>query len=461
MTARHTLRAAFALAWPASLAAIVTPLLGVVDTAVLSRGAGTADIAGVALASAVFSLLYWPLGFLRMSLAGLTAQADGRDDEAGRRAHLVQGVALGGAIGTALLLLGGPIGAAAELLMTRGSAASDQAAAAMREYIAIRLWAAPLAIPFFAGVGWLTGQGRTGLMMAVMVLMTAANAALDIHFVLGRDMGVAGIALGTAIAEAGGTLLLAVVIGVMLHRRGGLGRHWSRQRLTEGLARILRLNADIFLRTLGLALVFAWFVRAGGRFGDTVLAANQILMHVVLTAGLLLDGPAIAAETMVGRALGKAEGRREAFAAVVIATARLTLVAAIGLTGLLFIAQAPILSAIVPPEAGAQALRAATTQYYAWAAVSPLIVALPFHIDGVFIGATRGRDLRNSMIAATALFGALVLFVAPSFGNHALWGAFGAFMLARWVALILAWPALWPLLRAAATGNQADGSRAV
>ena len=147
------LKPAFALAWPASLAAMITPLLGIIDTAVLSRAAGTADIAGVALASAVFSVLYWTLGFLRMSVAGFTAQADGRADEPLVRAHLLQGVVVGGLIGLILVIIRIPIADLSVSVMAADSETSPDAMAAMHTYIDIRLWAAPLAIAFFAGIG--------------------------------------------------------------------------------------------------------------------------------------------------------------------------------------------------------------------------------------------------------------------------------------------------------------------
>ncbi|MEM9422150.1 MAG: MATE family efflux transporter, partial [Pseudomonadota bacterium] len=286
------LKAAFDLAWPVSLAAMITPLLGIIDTAVLTRAGTTTDIAGVALAGAIFSILYWSLGFLRMSLSGLVAQADGANDEAGVRAHLVQGAILGGIIGTILLLLRAPIGDLSTALMGRGTDTSSDALAAMRSYIDIRLLAAPFAIAFFAGVGWLTGQGKMGLMMVVIFIVTVTNAVLDIYFVMVLDMGVEGIALGTAIAEGVGTLLLGATTLFVLHQRGGIRRDWTIARLHEGLGAVLALNADIFIRTFSLAIVFAYFTQAGGKFGDLTVAANQILMHILLTAGLMLDGPA-------------------------------------------------------------------------------------------------------------------------------------------------------------------------
>ncbi|MEM9233925.1 MAG: MATE family efflux transporter, partial [Pseudomonadota bacterium] len=301
MTAATT-KSAFHLAWPASLAAMVTPLLGVVDSAVLARAGTPADIAGVALASAVVSLLYWPLAFLRMSSAGQAAQALGENDEAGLRALLLQGMILGGFLGLIVLVLRGPVTDLSVVTMA-DDAVSPEAIGAMTTFLEIRFLAAPFAIASTAAVGWLSGQGRTGLMSIAVISTIVVNAILDITFVLAFDMGVAGIALGTAIAEVMGIIFLGLAILYVLHQRGGFRSGWDRARLTDNLRGFFSLNANIFVRTLMLALTFAWFMRAGSRFGDLTLAANQVLMQILLVMGLALDGPAIAAESLIGRAL--------------------------------------------------------------------------------------------------------------------------------------------------------------
>lgn len=441
-----TLKSAFKIAWPASLAAMITPLLGAVDTAVLARGASTTDITGVALAGAVFSLLYWSLGFLRMGMSGLTAQADGREDEAGVRAHLIQGVSIGGLIGFVLVILSPMIIKVATFAMGAGNNTSDAALSAMQDYIGIRLWAAPFAIAFFGAIGWLTGQGRTGLMMLVVVTVTILNALLDIYFVLVLGMGVEGIALGTALAEACGAVLIGLTVLYTLHQRGGIGIHWDRSRWTENWRGVFALNFDIFVRTFCLASVFAYFTRAGGQFGDLTVAANQVLMYIILTAGLLLDGPAIAAETLVGKAIGARTDRKVKFDIAVETTSLIALAAALLLTLILFISDGPILTLIIPDQEETAQLLAEAERFYIWAAISPIILLAPFQMDGVYIGATRGRSLRNSMILAVILFVIAVWGLRPTLGNHGLWLAFGVFMVARAVFLAIAWRGFHPLI---------------
>ena len=405
----------------------------------LARAAGPADIAGVALAGAVFSLLYWPLGGLRMSAAGLAAQAHGAEDEPALRAHLVKALVISGAIGLALLALKLPIAALAEAGMTRGTEASPAAASAMRAYVDIRLWGVPAVALLAAGLGWLTGQGRLRSVMAVLISITALNALLDVWFVMGRGMGVTGIALGTLLAEVFGFLLTLGAVLLVLAGRGGLGRDWVPARFAEDARAVVSLNADMLVRTLILSLVFAWFVRAGGLFGDVTLAANQVLLNMVLVATLVIDGAAVAAQTLVGQAVGARRDVRARFAAAVHVTTRLSAILAVALFAALLVLGEASLRAVVPPGEDAALVFAEGQRYLWWVIASPLVLAASFQLDGIFIGATRGGALRNGMIVSAGVFVLGVLVLPGPLGNHGLWLAFALFMVARAVTLLLAW----------------------
>ena len=210
------------LAWPASVAAAVTPLLGAVDVWALARSDRPLDIAAVGLASVIFSLAYWSFGFIRMSVAGLTAQADGADDEPEARASLLRGAAIGGVVGLILVLLQWPIGDLSFRLLALDSEASAETMAAGREYFSIRIWGAPFALASYAGFGWLTARGRTDYLMAASILITAINIVLDYWFVVDLGWGAAGVAAGTLIAEIGGFFITGVFILLVLRDHGGM-----------------------------------------------------------------------------------------------------------------------------------------------------------------------------------------------------------------------------------------------
>ena len=432
LTKPLTIPDALRLAAPASLASMATPLLGLVDVWALGHSSRPLDIAAIGLGAVIFSIVYWTFGFIRMSVAGLGAQAHGRGDEAAVRAVLAQGIMIGLGAGVSLLVLHVPIGWLAFQLLGTGSNASAETFQAAQTYYSIRIWGAPFALGTYALFGWLTARGRTDYLMVASLTMTGVNIALDYWFVVGMGHGAAGVAYGTLIAELAGFAIAALFCVAVMKRKGGIRSYWHRNRITDRtmLRRTISVNFDIFLRTFLLAGSFAWFVQRGSAFGDVTLAANQALMQLFLLTGLALDGTAIAAETLVGQAIGAngaGQDRRLRLANAI----RLTTIPAI-ITALLFaltyaMFRDPILGTLTPDGA----IRAAARTYFPWVLISPLIVVLAFQLDGIFIGATRAREMRNGMIASTAVLIPTTILFADWYGNHGLWAAFSLYFLLR------------------------------
>ena len=432
----------FHLAWPASVAASVTPLLGAVDVWALAQSARPLDIAAVGLASVIFSLVYWSFGFIRMSVSGLTAQAAGAEDETEARAALARGAAIGAGVGLALVLLQAPLGFIAFKALAVGSNASAETFAAARTYYAIRIWGAPFVLASYAAFGWLTARERTDYLMIVSIFMTALNIGLDYWFVIGLGWGAAGGAAGTLIAEIAGLFACLFFIILMLRRHGGLAAHWRVAHFwaQEKVRRTVSVNRDIFIRTVLLAGSFAWFVQRGGVFGDVALAANQTLLQLFLFTGLALDGTAIAAETLVGQAMGardRAQGLAR-YRSAVRRTFILAGAASVAFALFYWIAGDGLIALLTPPGE----LREAAHAYMPWVVVSPLVVVIGFQLDGVFIGATRAVEMRDSMIASTLAFIPASIWLADAFGNHGLWAAFSMYFLLRAVTLFFYMPRL-------------------
>jgi MATE family multidrug resistance protein len=428
------------LAWPASVAASVTPLLGAVDVFVLARSARPLDIAAVGLGAVIFSLAYWSFGFIRMSVAGLAAQAAGAEDEAETRAALMRGAAIGGGVGLVLVLLQFPIGLLAFKALAFGSEATQETFQGARTYFAIRIWGAPFVLASYAAFGWLTARERTDYLMAVSIFMTALNMALDYWFVLGLGWGAGGVAAGTLIAEIAGFFACLLFVALILRKHGGLKAHWRAGAFLapEPLRRTLSVNLDIFIRTALLAFSFSWFIQRSGAFGDVTLAANQILLQLFLFTGLALDGTAIAAEALVGQAVGSPDRARGAarYRSAVRRTFIVASVAAAIFAAFYWAADAALIGLLTPEGA----LRNAAMDYMPWVIVSPLIVVIGFQLDGIFIGATRVREMRNSMIVTAMVFIPASLTLAERFGNHGLWAAFSLYFLMRAATLAIYLP---------------------
>lgn len=429
-------RQVLGIAWPIILANAAVPLLGLADTAVIGNTGGISDLGAIALGALLFNFLYWGFGFLRMGTTGFTAQADGAGEEAEVRATLGRALLLAFGIGVLLIALHRPLVDLALALF----GASDEVKALTRDYMLIRIWGAPAALAIFALMGTLIGLGRSGLLLKLQLVLNGLNIVLDVLFAGVFGWGVNGIALGTALAEWSTCMLaLFLVLRMLRTRKDDDEPFWSRRRILDAakLRRTLGANADIMIRTLALLFAFAWFTHQGARFGDPVLAANHILLQFVAFSAYFLDGYAFAAEVVVGRAIGAR--RLDVFDAAVHRSTELAAVTAVMLGVTLFAFGDFAIHALT----NLAVARETASRYLPWATVYVLVSFAAFQLDGIFIGATRTRDMRNASLASLALF-LLAWWLLARFGNDGLWMAFTLYVLAR--ALALGWH--YPRLRA-------------
>ena len=424
-----------AIAGPIVLSNLSTPLLGLVDTAVIGQIPDPALIGAVALGATLFSFLYWGFGFLRMGTTGLTAQALGADDMDEVRTSLGRALLIAGVAGLALVALQWPIGKIAFSLLS-GSAEVERHT---HDYFAIRIWSAPFTLANFALLGWFIGRHKAGTALALQFLLNGTNLALDVTFVVGLGWGVKGIAAGTAIAETLAALVGLVIASRALKRMGG---HWDRAKLfdAERIRRTITVNRDIMIRTLCLVFAFAWFMAKSADMGDVQLAANAVLMQFVSTSAFFLDGFAYAAEALVGKAIG-ARTRERLSEAVRIST-----VWAAGTAVFLSVVILAGGPSFIDLLTTAPHVRDAARLFLPWAVLTPLLAVWSFQLDGIFIGATRTVEMRNAMIVTLALFLLAWRLLAPAYGNHGLWGAFMIFYLLRAASLLY----YYPRVRAAA-----------
>ncbi|AWI81950.1 MATE family efflux transporter [Parazoarcus communis] len=407
-----------------------TPLIGVVDTAIVGRIPDPAYIAAVALGALVFTFVFWGFGFLRMGTTGLTAQALGSGDTEELVAGLGRALLIAAVVGAALVSLQWPIREIAFALLE----ASDRTEGLARSYFDIRIWAAPATLANYALLGWFIGLGRTDIGLVLQLVLNLVNIALDALFVLGLGLDVRGVALGTLFAEYFAALV-GLVIAVRYMRRHGAQLRFGNLLVTERLKRTLAVNRDIMIRSLALIFVFVWFMAQGARYGDVTLAANAVLMQFVSISAYFLDGLAFAAEALVGRALG-ARDRAGFRAAVRVSTLWAVLVALL-VSSVYFIAGPWVVDALTTdPDT-----RSAARIYLPWAALAPLAGVLAFQLDGIFIGATRSVEMRNAMLFSTAVF-VLAWWLLQPWGNHGLWAALYVNYVARTFSLGWYYPAL-------------------
>ncbi len=436
-------------AWPLVFANAAVPLAGVTDTFVLGLSGDTADLGGVALGGAIFSVFYWSFYFLRMGTTGLTAQADGAGNIAETQRIALRALAIGAVLGMAVFLLRDLIALAGFAVM-QGEADVESKG---RDYLLARAWGTPAALAAFALSGWLIGLGRNAATLAIYVTFSLVNIALDLWFVLGLGYGPGGVGAATAIAEWIGLLLGLVLASVALKGQGGLaGGVLDRARLLEprALAEMFQVNLNLMIRTWTLVIGFTWFANAGARQGTAPLAGNHVLLQVISLWAFVLDAFAFVAETEAGRAFGRRslDGLRRA----VRLSGEPMFAAGAVFAVLTFLFGADVLAAVIDDEA---ALEAAVT-YLPWCAVVPFLGAGAWLMDGVFIGTTSGKILRNAGIAAVAIYLAADALLSPMFANHGVWAAFLIFYIARGAALGVAYPALERRLQSTPTASETE-----
>jgi MATE family multidrug resistance protein len=418
-----THRGILAIAVPMTLAYLSTPLLGFADIAVIGRLGDAALIGGISLGAVIFDFLGAIFYFLRSGTTGFTAQALGAHDRIEIEAGFYRAVLIALVAGLAVVLVARPL--LPHAIAAFG--ASPEASAAALRYCQIRVLATPFMLIGYVLLGWLLGLGRSGTALFLQTALNGLNIVLNILFVVGLSWGIAGTAFATALSEG-----LVATLGILLALRSlrGAGRP-SLSRILDraSILRMVAVNRDIMIRSFVLLFGFAFFTSRGAGFGDTVLAANALLMNFFLIGAYFLDGFAAAAEQFAGRAVGARY--RPAFERSV----RLTLLWGYGLAltaaAILFFAGPALIDFMTTNEA----VREAARTYLIWAVLTPIAGVLAFEMDGVFIGATWSAEMRNMMLLSLALYLAVWAVAEPAFGAHGLWFALLVFLSARGISL--------------------------
>jgi MATE family multidrug resistance protein len=427
---RLTHRRVLRIAWPIVLSNATVPLLGLVDTGVIGQLGEAAPIGAVGIGAVILTAIYWMFGFLRMGTSGLTAQARGAGDRSEVAAMLTRALLIGALGGALVLLLHVPIFAGAFAL----APASAEVEALAGDYMGIRVWSAPAMIALFGMTGWLIAMERTGAVLMIQLVMNGLNIALNLWFVLVLGWGVEGVAWASFAAEWAG--LIAAFVLCRDAFRVPDWRYWALVFDAVRLRRMASVNSDILLRSAMLEVVMLSFIFWGSDLGDVTLAANQVLVQFLHVSSYIMDGFAFAAEALVGQAVG-ARARGAVRRASILTSqwgvgAGVVLAACFALFG----------GAAIDALAASEAVRAAGRDFLPYMIAAPVFGAAAWMLDGIFIGATRTRDMRNMMALSLVVYVAVLLALVPFFGNHGLWIALLVSFAVRGATLGARYPAL-------------------
>lgn len=418
------------VAIPVVLSNATVPILGAVDTGVVGQMGEAAPIGAVGIGAIALTAVYWIFGFLRMGTAGLTAQAEGAGRKGEVSALLSRGMIIALIAGFAIMVLQMPL----IWLALQTAPASAEVEGMTREYMRIRIFGAPAAIGIFAVTGWLIGLERTRAVLVVQLWMNGLNICLDLWFVLGLGWGVEGVAIATLIAEWSG-----LALGLWLCRdalKTPAWKDWPRVFERVQMIAFARVNRDILLRSVMLQGIFMSFVFLGARYGDVTLAANHVLLQFLEITAYSMDGFAIAAETLVGQSMGARSIARVRRAALLTSFWGLVTVIC---TATLFALFGPW---IIDLMTTAPDVRVEARNYLPYMIAAPLVGCAAWMLDGIFIGATRGGDMRNMMFVSAVIYVIALLTLMPFVGNHGLWLALLISFVARGITLGWKYPAL-------------------
>ena len=417
------------LAWPIIISNITVPLVGAVDVAMMGRIDDPAFIGGVGLGMMLFNAIYFGMGFLRMGTTGLVAQSQGEDAAAQIARIMVRGLVLACAIGMIIILATPVITSIATVVFS----ASEFVESLMVDYATIRLFAAPAALGNMVVLGVLYGRQQMFGGMLLLLIVNAINLILDFVFVLGLGMTVRGIALASVIAQWSGFLFMMwyinrpgspIGIGQFLHTTLFL----SALRDRMAYRRFFVLGRDIFIRTALLVFCEALVLNQAAKLGDLDLATCQLVLTLFGILAFALDAFAYAAEALVGEAIGK---RNSTDLQIVIRrTNSLAAGMALGIAAILWLGDTVIIRLFTTQAA----LIAHAQTHWVWACLLAPASFMAFQLDGIFVGATRGQDMRNAMIFSAGGLGIALLLLAP-WGLQGLLAAFVGYLGLRGASL--------------------------
>lgn len=418
-------REIFRIAVPNIISSITVPLMGIFSTAIAGHsGDSAATIGALAIGVSIFNFIYWNCSFIRMGTSGITAQAFGAKDFTTTTAMLVRAVGISAVLGVLMLLLQYPLGELSLRIMNGNQIVSD--------YFYARIWAVPAGIMLFGLNGWFTGMQNAVIPMVTSITINVLHVLLSLWFVFGFDMGIVGIAYASVVAQWSG-MTLSVLLLVIFFRKHL--RPVTLMQVVEmgALKEFFAVNGDIIIRTFCIVAVYTFFTAASARMeSDIVLAVNTMLLQMFTLFSYMNDGFAYAAEALTGRFVGARD----------IHSLRLCIrrcvVWAVG-TAVVCIAiyvgwWQDIIAMFVGEKSQLADILSVAGEYIGWVIAIPIAAALPFLMDGIMVGATLTRILRNSMVVSTVAYFAIYYSLHPFIGNNALWCAFTAYMALRGVA---------------------------
>jgi MATE family multidrug resistance protein len=412
------------LAIPNVISNITVPLLGIVDLTMMGRLGDEALIGAIAIGGMIFNFIYWGFSFLRMGTSGFAAQAFGRNDQKEIIGIISRALLVAFIGGFSLILLQFPI----ERLSFWIINGSEEVETLAASYFYIRIWAAPATISLYAFTGWFIGMQNARIPMIVSITINLLNIAFNLVFVFGFGLKSDGVAWGTLLAQYCG-----LALSIFFFRKYFIGylAHWKKELLKDRKAMLefFHVNKDIFIRTLALIFTISFFTTKSAQTSDTILAVNTVLFQFFIFFSYFVDGLANAGEALTGRFIGERQPKK------LLHAVRLIFFWAIGVSMFFTLINTFAAGYLLNLMTTNQEIILEATAYTIWIIVIPVISFVAFIWDGIYVGATESKHLRNSILIALAVFLAMYFGLRDQLQNHGLWLAFTVFLGVRGIYL--------------------------
>ncbi len=412
------------IALPNIISNITVPIMGIVGTMIAGHlGDSVTTIGALAIGVSIFNFIYWNCAFIRMGTSGITAQAFGAGDNHTTTLMLARATVVSMVLGVLMLIFQKPLGQAAIYIMNGNDMVAD--------YFFARIWAVPAGVLLFGLNGWLTGMQNAVIPMVVAIIVNVVHIIFSLWFAFPMEMGIVGIAYASIVAQWAG-VVLTCVIAWRRYRHSFVAISWSEVMELKALKGFFAINRDIFIRTLCVVVAYTFITAASARMDNPIiLAVNTILMELFTLFSYMTDGFAYAAEALTGRFIGAKDGRslRECVKKCMV----WCMVVGVAYVGVYIGWWRELLGLFVEDGANAVQIIEYAGHYIGWIIVIPLAASLPFMMDGIMVGATQSRIMRNSMLLATVAYFILFYALEPLMGNNALWLAFTSYMFLRGV----------------------------
>ena len=413
------------LSIPVFFSNLAIPLVGIVDTGLMGNLGETKYLAATSIATSVMTMIIWSFGFLRMGTVGIVAQAYGKSDYREIVKTLLRNFILAIIIGF-VIIISTPL---LKIMISHFFSSSDETEVLINTYINVRVFSVPAELVIYIFIGFYLGIQKTKISSLLIIVLSTLNIVFSALFVLSFDLKIFGVALGTLIASFITFLIFLIFTYNFIVKKFKVIPKFENLIVRNKLIRLIKINFDIFIRTLFLTFSFLWVTYLGSRIGEDYLAVNTILMQFILLSSFVLDAYAFSTEGIIGYTIGKRS--EKSFNTVVRNSFQLSFFSAVIISILYLIFFKEIIYIITDIEM----LRFISFQHIMWVILIPPVACFCYQLDGIFIGASQTKEIRNAMVISVLGFISCSIYLIKYFNNHGIWFSLLLFMVFRSLSL--------------------------